>query len=192
MQELYQEWLIDQLNGERGVYGYSELYRIMHDVPFLPVVEMDWNRNDDGLNLALEWAEASYSTDEQIADAMLALEQEHVHIDGFCTMLELTVVLARKMQFELTNSEYDRPIKAWADVLIRNIGLQEYFNEQIEEDWDTAENAIIEILGSVIFRQYGWDGEGGFFPLAYPREDQREEELLNQMNNYIAENYDIC
>lgn len=190
MQELYQEWLIDQLQGNRGAFGYSELYGILHGVPFLPIVEMDWNRNDDGLNLAMEWAEGVYRTEEEALDAVNELEA--IHPNGFCTMLELIVVLARRMQFELTDSEYDRPIGQWAETLIGNAGLSEYINEMIEDDWETAESAVIEIIGSVIFRQYGWDGEGGFFPLSYPGSDQRYEELLTQMNNYIAENYDIC
>lgn len=190
MQELYQEWLIDQLHGGRGALGYSELYRIMHGVPFLPMVDMDLNRDDDGLNLVIEWAEESYNTDEQIANAVMSAGG--IHDKGFCTMLELLVVLSRKMQYELTNSEYDQPIDYWAELLVKNIGLEEYFNGRIEEDWEGSEDVIVETLGSVIFRRYGWDGEGGFFPLQQPVGDQREEELLNQMNNYIAENYDIC
>lgn len=190
IQDTYREWLIDQLNGDRGAGGYSELYGILHGIPFLPIMEMDWNRNDEGLNLAKEWAETEAAENETDVDIGAAMDE--VHQNGFCTMLELIVVMSRRIQFELMDSEYDKAIEDWAEELIRNVGLQEYINVVVEEDRDTAEEAVAKVIGSVIFRQYGWDGEGGFFPLECPTRDQRYEQLFTQMNDYIAENYDIC
>lgn len=190
IQEAYKEWLIDQLNGDRGAGGYSELYGIMHGIPFLPIMEMDWNRNDEGLNLAKEWAETEPVENETDVDICTAMDE--VHQNGFCTMLELIVVMSRRIQFELMDSEYDKDISEWANELIWNIGLGDYRNVRVLHDYDAAENAVAEVVGSVIFRQYGWDGEGGFFPLESPTRDQRYEQLITQMNDYIAENYDIC
>ena len=73
--------------------------------------------------------------------------------------------------------------------MLINCGLIEYCNERIEQDDD---DVVGDILAIINHRQYGWDGEGGFFPLQWPKYDQRELELVIQMNNYIEENYDIC
>ncbi len=58
----------------------------------------------------------------------------------------------------------------------------------MERRWGAAE--IDDILERLIWRQYQEDGQGGFFPLAWPEQDQREVELWYQMNAYLAENED--
>lgn len=190
MEKLYEDWLIEQIHADSKPDGYSELCRILHRIQFMPMVMMDWNRNDDALNLVWEWAESLGDNEDETMNTVIDLEGEHPN--GFCTMLELLVVLSRMLDYELKDSEYDYGTGYWAELLIRNIGLEEYVNHNVEEDYDRAEEAVIELVGTVILRQYGWDGEGGFFPLSHPASDQRDEELLIQMNNYIAENYDIC
>ena len=190
MDELYEEFLIDETGAEKDLDGYSGLCRILHRIPFLPVVEMDWNRNDEALDLSLEWAEGIYRTDEDALDAAMRISEAHPN--GFCTMLELLVILARRIRYELMDSQYEDVIGRWTTELIHNCGLGGYTNEAVEDDPEEAEREICEIMGNVIFRQYGWDGEGGFFPLKHPTKDQRDEELLTQMNYYISENYDLC
>ena len=190
MNDLYEDWLIEQLGQTKDRTGYSELCRILHDIPFLPVVQMDWNRNDEALNLMTERAESVHSTDDEIADALIS--REYQHPNGFCTMLELMLVLARRLQYELKDSEYEHGIAYWFHELIDNTGLGKFNNYIVEADWDACASEITQICGAVIFRQYGWDGEGGFFPLTFCRIDQRNQELLVQMNYYIAEHYDIC
>ena len=187
----YEEWLKRQLHeDDLGEDGYSELCSILHGIPFLPTVEMDWNRNDDGLNLGGEWVEENCRSEADILGAMADLAKGHPN--GMCTMLELMVVLSRYIHYELLGGPFERDISWWFEEMLRNVGLEDYRDGYIEGlGHDEATNEIAEICGRVIFRQYGWDGEGGFFPLMNPGEDQREEELITQMNNYIAENYDI-
>jgi hypothetical protein len=106
------------------------------------------------------------------------------------TMMEMLVVLAEKMNFDLADSEYEAGIGHWFRELLENCGLIGYTNENMEDD--RYVEAVADILDTVIFRKYGWDGEGSLFPLRWPKQDQRYQELIVQMNGYIEENYDIC
>jgi hypothetical protein len=46
---------------------------------------------------------------------------------------------------------------------------------------------VEEILYALIWRTYDPDGVGGFFPLAWPKEDQTKIEIWYQMNAYAKE-----
>jgi hypothetical protein len=80
----------------------------------------------------------------------------------------------------------------WTAELMENAGLATFRNDIFETDPEGAERKIHVILHDIIYRKYMWNGHGGFFPVQYPEMDQRNVELLVQMNNYLAENYDIC
>ena len=108
-----------------------------------------------------------------------------------CSMLELLVVLVRRLNYELLDSQYEADIWKWTEELLANAGLSQFVNARFEADEHASEH-VTQILKDIIYRQYGFDGEGGFFPLKCPRYDQRNVELLIQMNNYIEENYDMC
>ena len=65
-------------------------------------------------------------------------------------------------------------------------------NHEDYRNFEFDENVVKPILEMINIRQFQWDGEYSFFPLRNPHSDQRYEELIVQMNNYIEENYDIC
>jgi hypothetical protein len=46
---------------------------------------------------------------------------------------------------------------------------------------------VEDILDTCIWRTYQPDGQGGFFPLAWPEEDQTKVELWYQIAAYIDE-----
>lgn len=190
MREEYEKWLMSQLQIEEGDEGYSELCRIMGRTPFLPFLEMDINRGDDGMALREEWADGLGKTDDETVAALYELDCEIG--GGTCSMLELMVVMCRRFCYEMMDSPYEAGIFKWFQELIGNCGLDEWTDKEVLRDPDRAEEAIAELLGTIIFHRFGWDGEGSMFPLRYIHEDQREMDILTQMNNYIAENYDIC
>ena len=186
----YRQWLISQVEPNNGPDGYSWLCEVLHGIAFFPIMEMDWNRNDEALGLSSEWAESEGLGVDETNLALDIIEESHPC--GFCTMLELFVVMARHMHFELMYSSYDRDISDWFKELIDNCGLGSFTNDFVKGVEKECDDRITELISTVIFRKYGWDGEGGMFPLSRPSTDQRDEELLVQMNNYIAERYDIC
>lgn len=49
------------------------------------------------------------------------------------------------------------------------------------------ERKIDDTIETLMFRTYGPDGKGGFFPLSHPKEDQTKIEIWYQMSAYINE-----
>ena len=164
-----------------GSDGYSVLCGIMLDTRFLPIVEMDENRSYECRSLRRDFAD---DYDHDAADILDGL------LDENGTVMELFVVLAEKMNYDLADSEYEASTGKWFKEMLQNCGLIEMTNDALNSA--VNRNEVTDILSAIVYRHTGWDGEGGMFPLRWARTDQRYEELIVQMNNYIEENYDIC
>lgn len=176
-------WLMNQCRiVAEGPDGYLRLCEVLHSTYFVSMVEFDENRADEGRHLRSEWGE----TDHDISEMSTEL------IPYTCTMLELILVLGRRMQYEMTDSQYEAEIGKWVKELLENAGLAYWRNDIYDIDPEYSEMRIRTILNNLIYRRYAPNGEGGFFPCNWTIKDQRNEELLTQMNNYLAENYDIC
>ena len=165
-----------------GDDGYLSLCQILQATDFFPILEMDENRCGECRALRHDFAEG-------MEEGTLDILNDELCASG--TMMEIFLVLAEKMDFELADSEYEAGTGKWFRELLMNCGLIGAVNEKIAED-SGMEDRIMDILTTINFRKFGWDGEGGLFPIRCPREDQRYSQLTTQMNNYIEENYDIC
>lgn len=176
-------WLMNQcqLTAE-GPDGYLHLCEILQGTYFVSLVEFDENRADEGRLLRTEWAD----TDGDIS--MLETEL----IPYTCTMLELILVMARRMQYEMLDSQYEAGTGKWVKEMLENAGLAYWRNDIFSIDPEYSESQIRKRASDIIYRHYAHNGEGGFYPCSWISSDQRNMELLNQMNNYLAENYDIC
>lgn len=164
-----------------GSCGYSSLCKTLMDYRFFPILAMDENRSQECHMLRCDYAE---DYDEETIDILDEICGE------YGTMMELFVVLAEKMQFELDDSEYEDCAGKWFKEMLMNCGLIGACNDCYGRPG--YERDVIDILDTINYRKYGWDGEGSLFPLRWPKNDQRYSELIIQMNNYIEENYDIC
>ena len=162
-----------------GELGYLKLCEKMQATGFLPILEMDANRCGECVNLRSDFAEA----DERIN---YILNRE---LSETGTMLELLIVLAEKIDYDLSDSRFESGNGTWIKEMLLNCGLIEATNNAFRYSGEEA--FVEEILDILNRRKYGWDGQGGLFPLRWPKEDQRDLELIIQMNNYIEENYDI-
>lgn len=177
-------WLMNQAQiVAEGPEGYLKLCEVLHSVYFVSLVRMDENRGCEGKALREEWADA-YGGDIQ--------DLERELLPYTCTMMELIAVLARRMEYEMMDSQFEAGIGKWTRELLENAGLAYFRNDIYDADPGYSEARIRRILSDIIYRRYGQDGLGGFFPMAGACEDQRSGELLTQMNDYLAENYDIC
>ena len=166
-----------------GPDGYIRLCETLQSIEFCPIVGMDENRCSECLEIRKDFAQ---DNDLEGADE----ELDRIYGDNG-TMMELLTVMAEKIYFEMCDSQLEASTRKWFLEMLINCGLDRYCtNADFEEEG--AEETVTDAIHSVIFRKTGWDGEGGFFPLLYPQADQRNIELMIQMNNYLAENYDIC
>jgi hypothetical protein len=71
----------------------------------------------------------------------------------------------------------------WAWRLIENLDLHKMWDPLSSRKRETIDDK----LDVLIWRRYEPDGNGGFFPLAFPDRNQLKEELWHQMNSYLAE-----
>lgn len=182
LDEWYFDWLLTKAGVDKDPSGFSSLCWILFDTPFLPVVEMDENRWEDGVEYRREFSEI-YQGGRDCAEELDDLL-------GGCTMLELILSLAEKIRFEMADSIFEAGTGKWFEELLENLGLHNYTNLCIIMH-ENAYDEIQEILEKLNLRKYRANGEGGLFPLRQYVIDQRGVELAAQLNNYLADRYDI-
>jgi len=157
----YFEWLTAQINAP-GNRSYGELFSRMHNLEFVWFVPNDDNRVQDALNLRTEFLDG---------------RRPGLIVDG-ATVLEVLIALSRRVAFTAGGDA-----RTWAWRLIKNLRL----NKVSDPLTDAKATKIDETLYALIWRTYDPSGEGGFFPLKYPNQDQTKLEIWFQMNAYIIE-----
>lgn len=100
-------------------------------------------------------------------------------MDEDCSFLEMLVAFSGRIAFETDEEPFD-----WFWRLMDNLGISGFTDNQYGS---AVEDAIDDILHTVINRQYKANGDGGLFPLRRPDEDQRKVELWYQMSKYLLE-----
>ena len=165
----YLQWLEPQLRDEHAPQSKSfwELLDIMFEKPFDFSIAMDNNRVVDGLYLRLEYFALNGRTRK--LDRMSL---------GPCSFLEVLIGLSRRMAF-IAGGE----APGWAWQLLNHLELQRMSDPLSRR----RREKVQEIMDTVIERSYSPDGQGGFFPLSWPDDDQTQIELWYQMNSYIEE-----
>jgi hypothetical protein len=162
--EAYLHWLEAQVKVESH-RTYTDLLTMMHAREFTWFVPNDDNRQRDGLDLRVEF-----------------LRECKVDLDimsfGPCSVLEVLIGLSRRLAFMT-----DGTPEGWAWQLLLNLDL-EYMTDPLSQ---RKVNRVNDKLDTLIQRTYNPDGTGGFFPLAWPEEDQRKVELWYQMGAYVNE-----
>ena len=190
-EELTTEYLCYLMNRigieAEGTDGYLRLCETLQEIPFLPQTAMDENRCGDCMDLRRDFVEHDHEGEEDAEEYLYILDGVYGE-NG--TMLELLTVLAERMAFETCDSQYEAATRKWFLEILGNCGMERHWHNE-HFDSEGNEEAVKDIMHTVIFRKTGWDGEGGLFPLVYPQYDQRKVELIIQMNNYLEENYEI-
>lgn len=173
-----------------GDCGYLKLCETLLDMEFQPMMDMDENRCSECINLRSEFAEQyPYDEPDEIIDIL------DLSLWMYGTWMELLVVLAEKMAYDLADSEYEAETGKWFMEMLENCGLNDENNRAFGHNDEACRKESFKVIHTftvINLRRFGWDGEGGLFPLRWPKRDQRYVEIIMQMNDYIEENYDIC
>lgn len=166
--EDYFRWLEPQIREEHNNPGktYEGVLRLMFEKEFVWLVPNDHNRAADGLDLRSEFC---YDND---------LDLDRLQDIGPASFLEVLIGLSRRLSFAATGQA-----PGWAWQLMSNLELHKIADPMSRRKAKQAD----DILEACIWRTYTPDGQGGFFPLAWPNEDQRKVELWYQMAAYIDE-----
>lgn len=168
LNEKYFAWLCSLVNVERGRLTdqtYDNVFLALYAKDFVWFIPNDDNRVQDCEQLRREFLGRMRDT-----------------LPKSCSVLEVIIILSRHMEFMGGEKASD-----WAWQLIVNLGLNEYSDPLSELEADM----VGDILERLIFRNYSEDGSGGFFPLAFSKEDQRKVELWYQMNAYMDEQFEM-
>ncbi len=172
----YFAWLCEMVHIDQMDRSYMNLAKDLHHRKFYSLVSHDENRASDGQELREYYMrEINYP--------------KYLELEGECSVLEMLIGLARRMDFE-TNNPYDingpkDKTTYWFWEMIDNLGLMKFSDDVYYQNGGA--NKVDKILDRFLNRRYSKDGTGGLFPLDNPRRDQREVEIWYQMNSYLAE-----
>lgn len=170
LDEQYFQWLYRQVADpeiDDPSLSYWKLLKILYTTRFEWSIPHDENRADDGKALRYEFK------DEERPDIT---DEAWLGID--CSMLELMVGLARRLESMTGNGE----THYWFWQMAENIEIGQY-----SDDRRLQKTRIANILERVVGRTYSSRGDGGFFPLQHANRDQRNVELWYQLNAYVLE-----
>jgi hypothetical protein len=160
----YYLWLIAQIGvPEKNRNTYNDLFMRLHETEFVWIVPHDDNRLQDGVELRNEFLNGRHIPD---------LEERPISI------LEVLIALSRRVSWTT-----DRSPEFWAWQLLDNLRLTKSSDPLVGRKAERVE----EILETLIWRTYEQDGNGGFFPLQFPQDDQTKREIWDQMNAYVNE-----
>lgn len=182
MKDRYLRYLCELVGGG----NYTSLLSQLHGTEFYSLVPNDDNRGVDGEQLRSKFLDE------------MDLQRSSSLPDGPCSVLEMIIGMAYRLEFELFGGEYERSVADWFWVLIDNLGLRTFDDILYERDRG-SEGKIDRIIRILLDREYGTDGFGGLFPLKRTQQnlaksgtaDQRRVELWYQMNAWIMQNYPI-
>lgn len=169
--DIYYEWLMSQVmykDMKRAGRDYSLLLECLHKAQFVPLLDKDRNRLDDGKYLRFIFGTESAYWDE---------------IKGGCTFLEMLIGISIRINDDIFEIDDSASPARWFWMMMENCGLDKYTNDA----WNEVE--VVDKIGDIINRCYEFDGNGGLFPLKNPKEDQRNVEIWYQMQSYILENF---
>lgn len=165
--ENYLRWLEPQLRDEHApTESYWDLINLMFDKPFVSIVDYDDNRIGDGLALRSEFGHSA------------RISQRQLERLGPCSFLEVLIGLSRRLAFVAGGEA-----PGWGWQLMCNLEVHRMADPLSRR----KQEKVDDIMDRVIRRTYSPDGSGGFFPLAWPDDDQTRIELWYQLNSYVEE-----
>ena len=152
---------------------YKKLLGQLHDTDFYSLIPNDDNRAEDGKQFR------EIFTNDYGRQALSFSETDP------CTVLEMLIGLSFRLEFELSQSIWEKTPSEWFWILVDNLELSEYNDENYDDE------IVVSIIEKFLSRGHERNGNGGLFPLKRPQKDQRRVEIWYQMSAYVLENYPI-
>jgi hypothetical protein len=169
IEEVYFNWLYHKvasvMNPTPSLTFYT-LLRDLHATEFVWLLSGDNNRAQDGLDIRKEFLRVSF------------FPSDASWMSIGCSVLEMLIALSRKAEF-IT----DISVRDWFWTLLDNVELS-----HLNDSCSDISNQVSIILERFIWRTYTRNGDGGLFPLRYPKDDQRKVEIWYQLHAYLNEN----
>lgn len=179
VQETYFNWLCSLVGlGPSKGRNYKWLLTQLHRIVFYPLLPRDNDRGGDGINLRLLFENENPKWHSQ-------------YLKGECTLLEMLIALAKRMDDIMMEPSKDGQTGKWFWEMLKNLGLDRFSDPEVRSIPDTATDEVTRIIDALLKREYGWNGNGGLFPLSpkYTHFNQKNVEIWYQMMAYLDENY---
>lgn len=168
----YFEWLCSKVIDDESNVKYSTLMSHLYDAVFVPVLEMDDNRAEDGKNLRYRFG-IEYNIPRNMI--LTTLDDRRS-----CSILEMMVALAIRCEESImTDDEYGDRTGAWFWNMIVSLGLGLMSDSRFDEKYTNI------VLDRFMNRQYKRNGEGGLFTIDGIKRDMRNVEIWYQMCWYL-------
>lgn len=171
----YFQWLCDLAGVERSGQSYWFLFKDLHSIEFFAILERDNNRGEDGKKLREEYLEETCCGS--------------IPMRGPCTVLEMMVAMARRMDDIMYDNQYGSRLQHWFWKLIENLGLEDCGDGE-EYVALNRKRDVQDTIYIMLERKYTKWGHGGLFPLPTTKgyiPDQRKVELWYQMQRWLQE-----
>lgn len=171
--EKYLDFLIDYCGLETQANNYWRLFSILHNIPFSYSIEMDENREYDGRDLRKR-----FPIPRKCEKRGLEAFQSHP-----TSVMEVLVGIAVRLEREYIGDPADVHPELFFMDMIENLGLITchgfYYPVSI----------VTKKIDRWLSRGFEKNGFGSPFPVKHDSRDQRNLEMWDQINSYVAENY---
>lgn len=170
----YLDWLYSRVEDPDAQKGLSHwmLIRKLFCTMFEWTKSSDINRAMDGKYLRRHFEL------EELTNAEIFSDSYKNWLDQPCSMLEMIIGVAKRLSIVI-----DSPLPTCFWSIIRNLDLLQFHDDSYFEIEVSAR------LQKFMNRDYDEDGTGGLFPIRNPMKDQRDLDILDQMNNYVIERF---
>lgn len=167
----YFRWMLSLIFCD-SICDYSELLGVLNDIPFYYILEMDGNREMDGVALRYRFGyENSISSD----DISVTIG------DDPCSVLEMMTALCIRCAEQIIDDGISEHTKRLFCDMLRSLGLDEQTNGHVDI------LAVQRIVARFLNRKFGKNGRGGLFTVTCPERDMRNVEIWYQMCLYLDE-----
>lgn len=168
----YFNWLCDKIFYNITEIEHYKLVNHLYNFTFIPSIEMDNNREDDGKQLRYR-----FGRECEIPSSVIL---RSLDTEDTCSILELMVALALRCEETImTDSEFGDRTELWFWNMINSLGLSDMNDRSYDE------KHVDMVLDSFNDRRYNRNGEGGLFTIPKIREDLRNVEIWYQMCWYL-------
>ena len=166
----YFAWMYMLVCGDRFApnVSFRKLLTLLYETEFVCVMARDENRAEDGRDLRYRFA-LDY----------VSLEHADDYLRGPCTMLEMMIALAFKIEETMDNPRMGDRTAQWFWNMVVSLGLG-----SMNDDWFDERQAR-KIIVTFLNRDYEPNGKGGLFTLRGCDEDLRTIEIWHQMCWYL-------
>lgn len=155
-----------------GVCEYSELLGVLDDIPFHFVLEMDANREMDGVALRYRFGYENGISGDDISEAMG---------DDPCSVLEMMTALCLRCAEQIIDDDISVCARQMFCDMLQSLGLDDQTDGHV--DVVTAQRIVERFLD----RKYRKNGQGGLFTVPSAGHDMRNVEIWYQMCLYLDE-----